>query len=78
MTNNQQTAQESVQERSTAFKPVEGGTETTSAATFLVAAYVLMWLCVLVFILLTWRKTRSAQAQVDRLEKALAKLPEAG
>jgi hypothetical protein len=78
MTNNQQAAQEGVQERSTAFKPVEGGGETTSAGTFLVAAYVLMWLFVLAFILLTWRKTRSAQAQVDRLEKALAKLPEAG
>jgi hypothetical protein len=77
MTNNQQAATEGVQERSTQFVPVEGGTETTSAATFLVAAYILMWLCVLGFILLTWRKTRNAQAQVERLEKALAKLPEA-
>jgi hypothetical protein len=78
MTNNQQAGQPGVQERSTQFVPVEGGTETTSAATFLVAAYVLMWLCVLAFILLTWRKTRSAQAQVERLERALAKLPEVG
>jgi hypothetical protein len=77
MNNNQQSAQEGVQERSTQFRPVEGGAETTSAATFLIAAYVLMWLCVLAFLLLTWRKIRSAQAQVDRLERALAKLPEA-
>jgi hypothetical protein len=78
MTNNLQAAQESVQDRSTQFKPVEGGQETTPAGTFLVAAYALMWLFVVVFVVLTWRKTRSAQAQIDRLEKALAKLPEAG
>jgi hypothetical protein len=77
MTYNQQAAQPSVQERSTQFVPVEGGVETTSAGTFLVAAYALMWLCVLVFLLLTWRKTRAAQAQIDKLESALSKLPEA-
>lgn len=78
MAYNQQTAaQEAAEDRSTQFVPVEGGTETTSAGTFLVAAYVLMWLFVLVFVVLTWRKTKSAQAQVEKLERALAKLPDA-
>lgn len=67
------------QERSTQFVPVEGGApETTSAGTFLVAAYVLMWLCTVFFILHTWRKTRSVQQRVDELQKAIAKLPQAG
>jgi hypothetical protein len=77
MTYNQQAAQPSVQDRSTQFVPVEGGTETTSAGAFLIAAYAMMWLCVLVFVFFTWRKTRAAQAQIEKLESALSKLPEA-
>lgn len=59
--------------RATEFVPVEGGGQTTDAATYLVAAYVLMWVCTLVFILQTWRKTRRVQLQVDSLQKAMAK-----
>lgn len=44
----------------------------------MVAAYVLMWLCTVLFILQTWRKTRSVQQRVDELQKAIAKLPEVG
>jgi hypothetical protein len=66
-------------ERSTQFVPVEGGgQETTSAATFMVAAYVLMWLCTVFFILHTWRKTRSVESRMSELQKAIAKLPQAG
>jgi hypothetical protein len=62
--------------RSTQFVPVEGGgTETTDAGTFMVAAYVLMWLCTLLFILHTWRKMRGVQTRVEELQKAIAKLP---
>ncbi len=65
--------------RSTQFVPVEGGApETTSAATFMVAAYVLMWLCTALFILHTWRKTRSVESRVSELQKAIAKLPQTG
>lgn len=67
------------QDRSTQFVPVEGGgPETTDAGTFMVAAYVLMWLCTVLFILHTWRKMRGVQARVDELQKAIAKLPQAG
>ena len=65
--------------RSTQFVPVEGGTgATTDASTFMVAAYVLMWLCTVFFILHTWRKTRSVESRVSELQKAIAKLPQTG
>jgi hypothetical protein len=63
--------------RSTAFVPVENG-ETTSAGTFLVAAYILMWLCTVFFILHTWRKTRSVENRMQELERAIAKMPQTG
>jgi len=66
-------------ERSTQFVPVEGGTSQASdAGTFMVAAYVLMWLCAVFFILHTWRKTRSVEARMSELQKAIAKLPQVG
>lgn len=66
-------------DRSTQFVPVEGGSpETTDAGTFMVAAYVLMWLCAVLFILHTWRKTRSVENRVAELQKAIAKLPQTG
>ena len=66
-------------DRSTQFVPVEGDArETTSAATFMVTAYVLMWLCTVLFILHTWRKTRSVENRMSELQKAIAKLPQTG
>ena len=66
------------EDRSTQFVPVEGGgPETSDAGTFMVAAYVLMWLATVLFILHTWRKTRSVQNRLDELQKAIAKVPRA-
>lgn len=66
-------------ERSTQFVPVEGGgPETSDAGTFMVAAYVLMWLCTVFFILHTWRKTRSVEVRMNELQKAIAKVPQTG
>jgi hypothetical protein len=66
-------------ERSTQFVPVENGpTETSNAGTFMAAAYVLMWLCTVFFILHTWRKTRSVEARMSELQKAIAKVPQTG
>jgi hypothetical protein len=66
-------------ERSTQFVPVEGGApEASDAGTFMAAAYVLMWLCTVFFILHTWRKTRSVEARMSELQKAIAKVPQAG
>ena len=67
------------EDRSTEFVAVEGGApETTSAGTFMVAAYVLMWLCTVLFILHTWRKMRGVQNRMDELQKAIAKIPHVG
>ena len=66
-------------DRSTQFVPVESGaSEPSDAGTFMVAAYVLMWLCTVFFILHTWRKTRSVEARMNELQKAIAKVPQAG
>ena len=62
--------------RSTTFRPVEDGQETTGAGTFMVAAYILMWLCTVLFILHTWRKTRSVENRMHELERAIAKMPQ--
>ena len=58
--------------RSTEFRAVEGGGEQTSAASLLVAAYVLMWALVLGFLLLSWRRQGQVETRISELEKALA------
>lgn len=64
-------------ERSTQFVPVgSGAPETTDAGTFMVAAYVLMWLCTVFFILQTWRKTRAVESRMNELQRAIAKIPQ--
>jgi hypothetical protein len=66
-------------DRSTQFVPVQGGgPESTSAGTLMVAAYVLMWLCTVLFIFNTWRKTRSVENRMEELQKAIAKIPQTG
>jgi hypothetical protein len=75
-TNASSQAQGAPESRSTQFVPVEGGgPETTDAGTFMVAAYMLMWLCTVLFILHTWRRMRGVQTRVEELQKAIAKLP---
>ena len=67
------------QDRATQFLPVEGGgPQTSDAGTFMVAAYILMWLATVLFILHTWRKTRGIQQRIDELHKAVSKLPQDG
>ncbi len=67
------------QDRSTQFVPVEGGgPAATDAGTFMVLAYVLMWLATVLFILHTWRKTRGIQQRIDQLHEAVTKLPRDG
>jgi glycerol-3-phosphate acyltransferase PlsY len=74
-----QTAVGAPQDRSTTFVPVEGGDATaTNAGTFMVLAYVLMWLCTVLFVLHTWRKTRGIQQRIDELHKVVSKLPQDG
>jgi len=67
------------QDRATQFLPVEGGgAQTSDAGTFMVAAYILMWLATVLFILHTWRKAKGIQQRIDELHKAVSKLPQDG
>jgi CcmD family protein len=63
-----------VEERSTEFVAVQGGTETTSAPALLIAAYVVMWALVFAFVWLTSRKQRALDARLSELEAALRRV----
>ena len=58
--------------RSTEFVAVTGGGETTSAASLLIAAYVVMWALLVGFIFLSWRRQSQVEIRISELEKALA------
>jgi CcmD family protein len=58
-------------DRSTGFEPVQGGTDTVSAQGLLVAAYLIMWALLLLFLLLGWRRQQQLSRRISDLEKAL-------
>jgi CcmD family protein len=60
-------------DRSTEFVAVQGGGDTTSASTLLVTAYVGMWVLLLGFIFLSYRRQAKVEARIGELEKALDK-----
>lgn len=55
------------------FVAVEGGAETTSAGGLLLAAYILMWLFVFVFVWLSSRRLQSLKKRLNVVEQALKK-----
>jgi hypothetical protein len=57
-------------DRATEFTAVQGG-ERYSGATLLVYAYEAIWLIMMVWLLLLWRKQRSLNARLDGLEAAI-------
>jgi hypothetical protein len=57
--------------RSTTFQPVEGGPEQHSGSTLLVEAYVVLWVILMGWLLLTWRRQKAVGARLDDLEKAI-------
>ena len=59
------------------FVPVEGGSDTTSAETLLVIAYVAMWLLFFGFALLTHKRQRGLYDKLDTLEHALKRADKA-
>lgn len=59
------------EDRSTEFVAVEGGKETASAGTLLVAAYLVMWALLLTFVWIGWRRGQQLATRLDSLEKAL-------
>lgn len=58
-------------DRSTAFVPVQGGQETTSAEALLVAAYLVMWALLLGFLGLGYRRQSRMETRIDELERAM-------
>jgi hypothetical protein len=63
--------------RSTTFQAVEGGAETRSGSTLMVEAYVVLWLILLTWIVLLWRKQSGLNARLDDLERAIDKAAKA-
>lgn len=59
------------EERAGEFRAVQGGTETASAGTLLVAAYLVMWALLLGFVLLGWRRQNKVDARLAELERAV-------
>ena len=57
-------------DRATTFQPVEGG-EVHSGQVLLVEAYVAIWLFLLAFIALSWRKQARLHARLDDLERVV-------
>jgi hypothetical protein len=66
-----QEASPSPSSRSQEFRPVEGNTETTSAEAMLVAAYLVMWVLLFVFVGLGWRRQARVEERLAELEKAV-------
>lgn len=60
------------EDRKTEFVAVTGGRESTSAEVLLVSAYAIMWLFLLAFLWLGWRRASALRLKLERLEKALA------
>ena len=58
--------------RSTEFVAVQGGGDTTSAATLLVTAYIVMWALLLGFVFLSWRRQGRVETRISELERSIA------
>jgi hypothetical protein len=60
-------------QRAAEFTADTGGSETASAETLLIAAYMLMWAVLLGFLLMSWRRQRGIDDRIASLEGALTK-----
>jgi hypothetical protein len=58
-------------DRSTSFQPVEGGTETHSGTTLMVEAYAAIWMILMAWLVLVWRKQGALAQRLDDLEHAI-------
>lgn len=65
------TMQEPANGRGTDFVAVEGSAEQYNGGNLLVVAYAIIWVSVLAWILLLWRKQRALTQRLDGLEAAI-------
>jgi len=64
-------AQSTAESRDAQFRAVEGGAEIASGSTLLVEAYAAIWLILLGFLLIGWRRQSRIEARMAELERAL-------
>jgi CcmD family protein len=60
-------------QNATEFAPSVGGTDSADANVLLVAAYMVLWLLVGGFIMLSWRRQKQINARLSRLEQPASK-----
>jgi CcmD family protein len=59
--------------RDTQFHAIEGGSsEVASGSTLLVEAYAAIWVILLAFLLVSWRRQSKLDAKMTELERAIA------
>ena len=63
---------QSPDDRATTFQAVQGEPEHYSGETLLVSAYAALWVIVLAWVALAWRKQAALSARLDDLERVLA------
>jgi hypothetical protein len=60
-------------DRSTSFRPVQGGPELQSGEKLLVEAYAAIWIILLALVLLSWRRQRRLDERMVSLSAAIDK-----
>ena len=63
-------------DRNTAFRPVQGGTELQSGEKLLVEAYAAIWLILFALVLFSWRRQRGLDERMGVLSAAIDKARE--
>jgi hypothetical protein len=58
--------------RETEFRAVQGGTEMASGEVLLVEAYAALWVILLAFLLISWRRQSRIDSRLDGLERSFA------
>ena len=64
---------QSADDRAQSFRPVQGGQELQSGERLLVIAYMAIWLCVVVLLVLSFRKQGRLDQRIGALESALGR-----
>ncbi len=65
------TTPQSPNERATAFQPVTGAQEHYSGEALLVSAYAILWVVLIAWVALGWRKQNALDARLDDLEREI-------
>ena len=68
-----ESAQRDPDSRSTTFQAVQGEREHYSGETLLVSAYAVVWLVLLAWVAIVWRKQRSLDSRLYDLEREIDK-----